>query len=362
MKVKPFRIYDDENSNVATKVFGGKASGIRDWDHVRYPQMLEINKNLFSEYWVEDEIKLSKDIEEYRGKLTDEERKVYNYISGKLNWLDSMATDFNFILGYLCTDPSVRSVIAMICSFEQLHNRSYQYLTSTMLNDEEKQEAFEDVKKIDSLVYRNELVIDKIQKLVDMSKDYINSEKEIDDEFLQVLFQAILSNQVLEGLYFTGGFVYFHSLARDNKMTESNNLINLIKTDETQHSVFYGMLFKIMMNEFPQLNTKENMEFALEFIKEAVNREKEWAKFIFQNIDTLSLKEYFDYIEYLANVICRNSGISEPYEDNLDIKSRWIITYGSKKRDSENQIVGRTDFLQGNAINYTHEGGEDFDL
>ncbi|MED1863382.1 ribonucleotide-diphosphate reductase subunit beta [Fictibacillus nanhaiensis] len=362
MTIQPFRVFDGGKPNVASKVFGGDASGIRDWDNIKYPEMLEINKQLFAEYWIEDEVKLGKDLEDYKNKLNNNEREVYNYISGKLNWLDSIATDFNFILGYLCTDPSVRSNIALINSFEQLHNRSYQYLTATMLTQEQKEQAFEHIKTIPQLVKRNEHVISKIQTLVDETKLHIQEDAELNQEFLQTIFEGILANLVLEGLYFSGGFVYFHSLARDQKMIESNNMINLIRADETQHSVFYGMLLQILMKENPGLNTKENMNFAVEFVKKAVELEKEWATHIFANIDTLQIKEYNDYVEYLANVICRNAGIEQPFPNNAEIKSRWIITYGSKSRSDSSQIVTRTDFLQGNAINYTHESGEDFDL
>jgi ribonucleoside-diphosphate reductase beta chain len=104
------------------------------------------------------------------------------------------------------------------------------------------------------------------------------------------------------------------------------------------------------------------MRYAVEFVKQCVGLEKEWAAFIFENIDTFKLSEYNDYVEYLANVICRNAGIEEPFPSNKEIKSRWMVTYGSKKRNGEDDIVSRTDFLQGNAINYTHESGEDFDL
>ncbi|GEM_PF-4570157 len=360
-----FRIYDGEASNVATKVFGGKSSGIRDWDNIKYPTMLDFNKSLFAEYWIEDEVKLSKDIEEYREKLTPRERQVYNIISGKLNWLDSIATDFNFVLGYLCTDSSVRSVISMIASFEQLHNRSYQYLTSTVLNQQEKEQAFEFTRNIPELVYRNQLVIDPIQKMVDAAKIYMAEQDEggVSNEVLQDILYGIVANLVLEGIYFSGGFVYFHSLARDQKMIGSNNLISMIRTDENMHSTFYGMLIQILMKEEPQLATKDNYNYVMDYIKEAVKREKVWASYIFEGIDTLSIKEYHDYVEYLANLICRNAGLEEPYPENQELKSRWIATYGSKKRTGgEDEIVTRTDFLQANAINYTHESGEDFDL
>lgn len=358
----PFRIYDPSKSNIPTKIFGGDASGVRDYDNLKYPEMLEINKSLFAEYWVEDEIKLSKDIEQYNNKLTEVQKWVYNTITGMLNELDSIATDFNMFLSFTVTDPSVRSVVAMINSFEILHNRSYQYLTSTMLNDKQKKEAFEEVKNIPALRDRNGRIFDKIQKFIDVSNEYILSKKPVDDYFLQVAFEALLANQCLEGLHFSCAFVYFHSLARENLMISSNNMINLIKTDETQHSEFYGTLIRAMMAENPQLNTQKNKEYALNFVKESVEKEKEWARFIFKDIDTFGMKEYMNYVEYLANVICRNAGMEQPYPENTEIKSRWIVTYGSKKRDSNDskQITTRTDFLQSDAINYEHEDGDGY--
>lgn len=358
----PFKIYDAEKSNLPTRLFGGEASGVRDWDNLKYPTMLDFNKNLFAEYWIEDEIKLGKDKEQYASKLTDKERYVYNILSGMLNTLDSVATDFNMFLYMMVTDPSVRSVISMINSFENLHNRSYQYLTSTMLNDEQKKQAFEEVKNIEVLHRRNEHVFEKIQKFIDTIAEYLVTKKPVDDHFLQKAFEGILAYQNLEGLHFTGGFVYFHSLARDQKMIGSNNIISMIKTDETQHSEFFGTLIRILMAENPQLNTEQNRKYAVSFIKECVNKEKEWAQFIFKDIDTFSMREYLDYIEYLSNVVARNAGIPEPFPNNTEVKSRWIITYGSKKRDSgdSNQIVTRADFLQTDAVNYEHSTGDDY--
>lgn len=362
-KILPFKVFEAENSNLSTRIFGGEASGIRDWDNLKYPTMLDINKNLSAEFWNEDEIKLGKDIEQYNTKLSEDEKYVFNTITGMLNQLDSHATDLNMYLSFVVTDPSIRSNIALINYYENLHNRSYQYLTSSMLNDKEKKEAFEEVKRIPELLERNQLVLDKIEKFMNTIADYLINKKKIDDNFIQTAFEGILAYQILEGLYFTGGFVYFHSLARDQKMMGSNNLISMVKTDEVQHSEFYGTLIRSIMGENPQLNTTENQQYAVSFIKECVEKEKAWAKYIFKNIETLSMKEYMNYVEYLANLISRNAGMQEPFPDNKEIKSRWIVTYGSKKRDNndDKQIVTRTDFLQTDAINYEHSSGEDYD-
>lgn len=355
----PFRIFNGEVNNKATKTFGGVSSGIRDWDDIKYPHMLEINENLFEEYWSKNEIRLGDDLVQYKD-LTEKERYVYNVITGYLTALDSFATDFNFALGFVCTDSSIRSNIALINSFEVLHNTSYQYLTSTMLNIEQKKEAFNAPKNIPLLIERNNLVIEKIQKMTDMIFDYGSKRKELDDQLLEAIYEGILANLVLEGIYFTGAFVYFHSLARDNRMIGSNNMINLIKEDETQHSVFFGDLMKILMLENPSLNTQERHDKALEYIKICVEKEKEWAKFLFEEIETISIGEYNDYIEYLTNVVCRNAGIQEVYPENTEIKSKWILTYGSKKGDKN--LATRQDFFQTNVIGYQHEDGDGFDL
>lgn len=365
-----FRIYNGEVSNVSDRIIGGKGdSGIRDWDNIKYPAMLDFSEELFGEYWIENEVKLGKDIEEYRDKLNDRERYVYNTITAKLNWLDSMATDFNFLLGMISTDSSVRSVISLISAFEQLHNRSYQYLTSSVLNYEEKKKAFEDTQKIPQLAKRNDHIIKYIEKMSEAIKlklcdDVLPEDKRIThEELVQAVFEGLIAYMVLEGLYFAGGFVYFHSLARDQKMMGSNDMIRLIKTDENMHSVFYGTYLQILMKENPFLNTEENHQFAQDFVKKAVELEKEWATYIFEGIETMSLKEYMNHAEYLANLLFRNAGMSEPYPENKDLKSQWIVTYGSKSSTGQDgEIMTRTDFLQSNTINYEHEGGGDFDL
>lgn len=366
LQTTPFRIYNADEPNHPSKIFGGTASGIRAWDNLKYPEFLTIQKNLFGEFWVPEELQMGKDIEQYRNVMKEPERKVYQYNSGALNWLDSMASDVVTMLFLTTSDPSLRSVLTLIASFETMHNVSYEHMTSTVLNQAEKDQAFEDVRELPLLKKRNEFIIEKLDNMTKALSDYLVSKtqtgkEEMEDDTLQALFEGLLAYQMLEGLYFSGGFAYFHSLARDNKMIESNNLINLIKADENQHSEIFGMIIQILMAENPVLNTQENLDYAMEYTKQAVQLEKDWTAWLYKDIDTLTVEEYHDYVEYLANLICRNAGMEEPFPDNVELKSKWIVTYGSKK-SSEGTIAPKADFLQGNAIDYQHESGEDFDL
>lgn len=365
IQTKPFRVYNPEQPNHPTKIFGGLSSGIRNWDDIKYPIFLEYQKKLFGEFWVPEEVLMGKDMEQYKQLLTKSEQLVYQYQSGVLNWLDSMASDVVTMLFLATSDPSLRSVLSLIASFETMHNVSYEHMTASVLTASEKEKAFKEIREFPELVQRNNFIIEKMNNMTNAISDYLitrhkTGQEKMGDEILQAMFEGLVAYQVLEGLYFSGGFVYFHSLARDNKMLESNNIISMIRADENQHSEIFGTIIQVLMNENPQLNTQENLDYAVDFVREAVQLEKNWSAWLYKDIDTMSIAEYHNYVEYLANLICRNAGMEEPFPDNEEIKAKWIVTYGSKKKEGE--IAAKADFLQGNSINYKHEDGGDFDL
>lgn len=366
IQTRPFRMYNPDEPNHPTKIFGGKASNIRNWDDIKYPIFHEYQERLFGEFWIPQEVSMVKDRDQYKN-LTKDEQRVYKYNSGMLNWLDSMASDVVTMLFMSTTDPSLRSLLTLIASFETMHNVSYEFMTASVLNNAEKEQAFQEVREIKELQVRNDHIITKLDNMTVTLSNYLvrcaleDKQSEMTEDELQVIFEGIVAYQILEGLYFSGGFVYFHSLARDNKMIESNNIINLIKADENQHSEIFGTLIQILMQENPHLNTQENLDNTMEYIKKAVDLEKEFTALLYEDIDILPVSEYHDYAEYLSNLICRNAGLPEPYPNNAELKSSWIVTYGSKKSNGV-EIAPKADFLQGNAINYRHEDGGDFDL
>lgn len=361
---KPFRIYNALHPNRATKLFGGVASGIRNWDDQLVDTWLDFQKALFAEYWVPEEIRMGKDIEQYKQELTPAERVTYERVSGSLNWLDSMASDIVTMLFMTTSDPGLRTVLTLIASFETMHNVSYEHMTSTVIGFEEKQKEFAKVRELPLLAKRNSFILNELESMVDMLRGKLVSKEPItftEDE-ITILFKGLVAYQILEGLYFSGGFVYFHSLARDNKMIESNDMINLIKADENQHSEIFGLIIKVLVTENPHLNSKVHMDWAMDYIRIAVKLEQEWLTWLYQDIDTLSVKEATDYSEYLANLICRNAGLQEPFPNNTELRAKWVVTYGSKFK-GDGELGVKSDFLQGNVIGYKNNtGSDDFDL
>lgn len=217
--MKPFRTFNAEIRPSSSLVFGGGVQRGLSREDVKYPIMLDLNEQMFVNLWGLGEIHLNSDLKTYRQVLTPDERRVYNIISGYLTLLDSIADKFNFLMSYLVTDGIIRETIRLIGSFEGLHTRTYQFLTSTMLNDGEKREAFNAPREIPLLLERNELVVGPIQEFVEMmQKRVLHPEMGLNEQEKATTFNALVHNLILEGVFFTGGFTFFHSLAREDKM------------------------------------------------------------------------------------------------------------------------------------------------
>src|SRR5699024_9095350 len=67
---------EPRNPNKSTGVFGGKSSGILNWNDIAYPHWYKMYKRLIGNYWQADEVDMSGDDREFKQLI---EKKKYNY-------------------------------------------------------------------------------------------------------------------------------------------------------------------------------------------------------------------------------------------------------------------------------------------
>src|SRR5699024_7218688 len=130
------------NPNKSTALYGGKASGIMNWNEIAYPHWYKMYKRLIGNYWQSDEINMSDDLRQF-ASLTDEERDAYLKIIGLLSTLDGPQTRTALLLSLYATDPSVQSIMAVIAQQEAVHNESYSYVLSSVVSLDEQNESFQ---------------------------------------------------------------------------------------------------------------------------------------------------------------------------------------------------------------------------
>ncbi|MFC4560060.1 ribonucleotide-diphosphate reductase subunit beta [Virgibacillus kekensis] len=321
------------NPNKSTALFGGKSSGILNWNDIAYPHWYKMYKRLIGNYWQADEINMSGDVRQF-SSLSESEKEAYLKIIGLLSTLDAPQTRTALLFSLYASDPSVHSIMAVIAQQEAVHNESYSYVLSSVVSLDEQNEAFE--------LGRNNAVLRKRNEQLMQHYNAFVAEPTIEN-----ILKTMVYTSLLEGMFFYSGFAFFYNLARQNKMVGTSTMISYINRDELEHGRFIAELFRATLAENPDLNTAEFSEWVYQQFRESVMLEKEWSNYVLGDVEGIDLDEMDGYINYRANKMLRMMGLSEIYPDNTDNPMKWIRAY------VDNFDGTKTDFFEQKSRQYT---------
>ena len=321
------------NPNKSTRLFGGKTSGILNWNDIAYPHWYKMYKRLVGNYWQADEVDMSSDVKQFP-TLTPEEQDAYLKIIGLLSTLDAPQTRTALLLSLYATDPSVQSIMAVIAQQEAVHNESYSYVLSSVVSLEEQNESFELGRKDPVLLKRNKHVTEQYNKFVE-------------EPTLENILKVMVYTALLEGMFFYSGFAFFYNLARHNKMVGTSTMVSYINRDELEHWRFIAELFRATLAENPEYNNDEFISWVYDAFKTSVELEIEWSSYVLADVEGIDLVEMAGYIKYRANKMLRMLGLHEIYEDHVENPMKWIRAY------VDNFDGTKTDFFEQASRQYT---------
>lgn len=327
------KLLNPEFPNKSTSIINGQASGILNWNDIKYPQMYRMYQALLSNFWKAQEINMQDDIKQW-DILSPVEQDVFLRINTQLASLDSLQTPMMTQVMDYVTDPSFKAIFAVIAQQEAVHNESYSYILSSLLPISEQIYRFDQAKDDPIVRKRNGLIL--------KSYEMFRSEPT-----LQNLFRLGINSINLEGIYFYAGFAFFYHLARQQKMLKTSSMISYIQRDEMQHAYFISQFIRILMSENPSINTKQNIQYIYDTIHQAVQLEKEWAHYILKDIDGIDLYEFEGYVEYLANKRLRQLGLENLYEWREN-PMPWIHVFSDEMINDT-----KSDFFEQKSRTYT---------
>ncbi|MGV3487652.1 MAG: ribonucleotide-diphosphate reductase subunit beta [Tuberibacillus sp.] len=329
------RVLEPENPNKSTALFGGKASGILNWNDISYPHFYDFREQIRSLFWSANEVDMTHDKKQFPF-LTTEEQNAFLKIIGLLATLDGPQTDIAMRISFYSTDPSVKSIMATISDQESEHNHSYAYVLSSVTSFDKQVESFETGRTDPILLKRNENIMNVYNEFAEHPS------------ILNVLKTMVYSS-LLEGLFFYSGFAFFYHLARHQKMVGTSTMISFINRDELQHGRFISELFRATLAENPSYNTKTFTNWVYDQFQHAVYQETTWSRYILKGITGIDLVEMEGYIKYRANKMLRLLGLSDIY-DVQENPMKWIRAYV----DSFDET--KTDFFEQKSRQYTKVG------
>jgi ribonucleoside-diphosphate reductase beta chain len=332
-RLKLVKILEPQHPNKSTNLFGGKSSGILNWNDLKYPHFYKLREQIRALFWTASEVDMGQDVKQFPN-LSEKERDAFLKIIGLLATLDAPQTNMAMKIAQYSTDPSVISIMSTISDQEGEHNHSYSYVLSSLTDLNVQMKAFE-------LGRTDEILLKRNEKMTEIYNEFALNPT-IDN-----LLKAMVYTSILEGLFFYSGFAFFYNLAKNQKMVGTSTMISYINRDELQHGKFVSELFRATLAEHPQYNTEEFIEWVYEQFKLSVEQEVSWSKYVLKGIDGIDLIEMEGYIEYRANKVLRLLGLSEIFDNSIENPMKWIRAYVDSFDDT------KSDFFEQKPRQYT---------
>lgn len=320
------KVLEPANPNKSTAIFGGKASGILNWNDLAHPHFYTLRQRIRSLFWTANEVDMTQDVKQFP-TLSATEQDAFLKIIGLLATLDGPQTDIASKIASYTTDPSVKSIMATISDQESEHNHSYSYVLSSTTTLDKQITAFEMGRSDEVLMKRNERIV------------------EVYNEFaltptIETALKAMVYTTLLEGLFFYSGFAFFYNLARNQKMVGTSTMISYINRDELEHGKAISDIFRASLAENPEYNTPEFSAWIYDQFKHSVEQEIIWSEYVLDGVDGIDLNEMAGYVKYRANKMLRMLGLNEIYPDYTDNPMKWIRAYVDNFDDT------KTDFFE----------------
>lgn len=313
--INKVRILTPDGPTIAEGIFKGQASGVLNWDEILYPKFYKVFRQLLANFWKPDDVSMVDDLRDFP-TLSPKVQETFATFSVMLSVLDSVQSHTLSDIQRYVSDTATKHILANLNQQETIHTQCYSYMNSSLLRSETVSKLFETLLNSEHVQRRNMPIVEAYEAFSD-------------EPTVENLFKVLVHSTNLEGIYFVAAFVFFFSLARQNKMMGSATMISYIQRDEMVHYDFIANLLRILMNEYPHLNTPENVKYIYDTVSEAVEAEKDWAYHILDPIADeldIDMDEYEEYIEYLANKRLRLLGVDNLYPDRKNVMP-WIHTF-----------------------------------
>ena len=339
-------------------MFFGQPLGMQRYDEFKYPVFDKLTNQQLGYFWRPEEVSLQKDRSDYK-TLTPEQKHIYTSNLKYQIMLDSVqGRGPGMAFMPYCSLPELESAMNVWQLMEMIHSRSYTYIIKNVYPD--PAEVFDTVLDDPKIMQRAESVTAAYD-------DLINSEHEYDSgnlwkfaaeghpagtydrkEIKRKLYRAVLNVNILEGIRFYVSFACSFAFGELKIMEGSAKIISLIARDESQHLVLTQQIIKKWQEGDDEEMVKiaeEEQSNVINMFKTAVDEEKAWASYLFQNGSMIGLNEKLlgQYVEFTANRRLKAIGLDPIYDigprnNPLPWTQYWLNSKGQQNAPQETEI------------------------
>jgi len=282
---------------------------------VTHSDIFDMYKKAISSFWVEEEVDLAKDLDDWNNKLSGDERYFISMILAFFAGSDGL---INENLGQRFYSEVQNSEARLFYGFqiamEGIHQEVYAKIIDTYIRDKKQKED----------LFNAMTMFPCIKRKADWCKKHIDSNKPFAERL--VAFACV------EGIAFSGAFCAIFWLKKRGLLKGLTFSNELISRDEALHTEFAILLYSKLVHKLSPKKIKE-------IITEAVNIECEFicdalpCRLIGMNSN--SMKEY---IKFVADRLALQLGYDKIYDAKNPFDWMMLISLQSKTNFFENKV------------------------
>ncbi|MCF2947020.1 ribonucleotide-diphosphate reductase subunit beta [Paraglaciecola aquimarina] len=329
------------NNPLTEPMFFGNPVNVARYDQQKHQIFEKLIEKQISFFWRPEEVDVSKDRVDFQ-KLSDSEKHIFISNLKYQTLLDSIqGRSPNIALLPIISIPELETWVETWSFYETIHSRSYTHILRNLFgdpssifediveNEEIKKRAADISKYYDDLIFATQL-----WQTLGEGTHTVNGETHLINmrELKKKLYLCMNSVNALEAIRFYVSFACTFAFAERELMEGNSKIIRLIARDENLHLTSTQHILNLWAKgkDDPEMAeiAEECKEEATNIFLNAVEQEKEWAAFLFQQGSMIGLNKEIlcQYVEFIANHRMSAIGLGQPF----DVKSNplpWMNNY-----------------------------------
>lgn len=299
-----------------------------------YPEAYDYWLKQQQAHWLHTEVPLANDITDWKQNLSETEKNIIGSILKGFAQTETVVNDYwSGLVTKWFRKPEIIMMATTFGAFETIHAEAYSLLNETLGLDNFS-EFLED-----------ETTMAKIQALMDVR----DIEKANASEIAQSL--AVFS-AFTEGVNLFSSFAVLLSFKLQNKLKGVGQIVEWSIRDESLHSEAGCWLFRTLMEEQPQLKTKELVDSIKEAALLSLKLELNFIDKVFElgDIETISKYDLQNFIKHRVNTKMNDLGLRaavplKEIDKEAVKRMKWFDALSSAKQ--------HTDFFAARVTNYS---------
>lgn len=313
---------------------------IQRYETMKYKQLDKLTEKQLGFFWRPEEVDTLRDAQDFK-QLTAHEQHIFTSNLKRQILLDSVQGRAPSVaFGPICSLPELENWITTWTFSETIHSRSYTHIIRNVYSDPSK--IFDELMDIGEIVDCAKDISRNYDELIELSSYYnllgegthiVNGNTVVVDKkhLKKLLWMALMSVNILEGVRFYVSFACSWAFAELKKMEGNAKIIKFIARDENLHLASTQTLLKILPKDDPDYAdiAKECEPDVIKMFNQAVDQEKQWANYLFKDGSMIGLNYQLlcDYVEWIANKRMTAVGVPTTFKGGsnpLPWTQKWI--------------------------------------